>query len=509
MTTAVVVADAILGAPTAGDTVVVEHGRVVSVTRSDQLGTAPTVRHDGAVIVPGFIDSHLHPLGYAALVTGVSVGQAESIGEVQEILAEAATRIPPGGALVAQHLDDSRLGRLPSRHDLDAVVSDRPVLLYRYCGHVAVANTAVLTLARVDEDTEDPPGGSFDRDDDGRPTGVLREMAIDVVSGVVDPLVPAPRPEQVLAAMESLAAKGIVRIGAMVSTERPLWAGVGDEVRGLCEVATDLPLHVDAMVIADTPRRLRHAAENLESAGGRVRFWGWKEFADGSLGGHTAAMWDPFADTGDRGTLRLSPERFREMARTSLDLGGVVAVHAIGDRAIDLTLDLFDQAIAAGADPTRLRLEHVSVPSDMAIARMASTGVTASVQPSFLASEADWVPPRLGSTRIAYPLRRMIDARVTVIGGSDCPVEPPDPLPAIAAAIHRQGWDDGENLTPSEALDLYTGGPAAHFGLPAPLSPGTAADLVVVAGFGSAVPRIEAVYRSGTATSFRPIEWPA
>src|SRR5690606_18441669 len=86
---------------------------------------------------------------------------------------------------------------------------------------------------------------------------------------------------------------------------------------------------------------------------------------------------------------------------------------------------------------------------------------------------------------------------------------PPDPLPAIAAAIYRQGWDDGENLTPSEALDLYTGGPAAHFGLPAPLSPGTAADLVVVAGFGSAGPRIEAVYRSGTATSFRPIEWPA
>src|SRR5690606_19765568 len=127
--------------------------------------------------------------------------------------------------------------------------------------------------------------------------------------------------------------------------------------------------------------------------------------------------------------LRLARARCREVARACRVVGGVVAVHASGDRAIDLTLDLFDQAIAAGADPTRLRLEHVSVPSDMAIARMASTGVTASVQPSFLASEADWVPPRLGSTRIAYPLRRMIDARVTVIGGSDCPVEPPDPLP--------------------------------------------------------------------------------
>ena len=182
--------------------------------------------------------------------------------------------------------------------------------------------------------------------------------------------------------MDALAAVGIVRIGAMVSVGRPLWAGVGNEVEGICSVARDLPIAVDAMVVADTPEDLRAAARRLEAAGGKVRFWGWKEFADGSLGGHTAAMHEPFADGGAVGTLRLAPERFREMARASFDLGGVAAVHAIGDRAIDSTLDLFDEAIRAGADPSRLR-SNTCRSSEAAISRLASMGVVASVQPSF------------------------------------------------------------------------------------------------------------------------------
>lgn len=509
MTATVVVADAVLGAPTPGDAVVIEDGRVVAVTWRDQVGTDPTYRHDGAVILPGLIDSHLHPLGYTALVTGTSVNRAADVGELQEMLAEAAAALPAGGALVAQRLDDTRLGRLPTRHDLDRAVADRPVLVYRYCGHVAVANTAALAAAGVSSGTSDPAGGSFGRDAEGAPTGVLRETAIDVVSRALDPLTPPPRPDQVLAAMDALAAVGIVRIGAMVSVGRPLWAGVGNEVEGICSVARDLPIAVDAMVVADTPEDLRAAARRLEAAGGKVRFWGWKEFADGSLGGHTAAMHEPFADGGAVGTLRLAPERFREMARASFDLGGVAAVHAIGDRAIDSTLDLFDEAIRAGADPSRLRLEHVSVPSEAAISRLASMGVVASVQPSFLVSEPEWVPARLGPGRAAYPLRSMLDAGVRMIGGSDCPVEPPDPLPAIAAAVHRPGWDDGQGLTVEEALALYTSWPADHFAAPPPLGPGAPADMVVVAGeVGSPEARVETVYREGVPASFRPIDWP-
>lgn len=507
--TDVIVADEVLGAPTPGDAVVVEDGRVVAVTWRDQVGIEPTSRHEGAVIVPGFIDSHLHPLGYTALVTGTSVYRADNIGDLQELLAEAAARTAPDAAVMAQRLDDSRLGRLPSRHDLDVAVPDRPVIVYRYCGHVAVVNTKALSVAGIDRDTGDPPGGSFDRDDDGVPTGILRESAIDMVAEVLDPLIPPPRPEQILAAMESLAAMGILRIGAMVSTERPLWAGVGDEVEGICEVAPDLAVAVDAMVVADTPRGLREAADRLESATGPVRFWGWKEFADGSLGGHTAAMWEPYADVGERGTLRLVHDRVRDMAHTSLDLGGIVAIHAIGDRAIDQTLDLFDELIGDGVDPSRLRLEHVSVPTVAAIERLAATGVIASVQPSFLLSEPDWVPSRLGPDRTAYPLRTMTDAGVRMIGGSDCPVENPDPLPAIAAAVHRLGWDDHENLSAAEALMLYTNEPAAHFGVSG-LVPGSAANIVVVqGGIGSPRARLQAVYRNGVAASFRSIEWPA
>lgn len=409
-------------------------------------------------------DHHIHPIGYATLVNGLELMDSVDLADLTARVARFADTVE--GAVIGQRLNDEGLaeGRLPTRDDLDDVIGDRPTLLYRYCGHIAVANSAALSLAGVGSDTPDPEGGSFDRDPTGEPNGVLRETAIQSVSSALAPLVNGPSDAAILRAFGDLAAMGLGSITGIVSAGEPLWCGVTDELDVLCRLAPDLPIDVDVLVIAPDPQLLAEAAEKIRRSQGRVRFLGWKEFADGSFGGHTAALHDPFIDRPDtRGTERLDREHATMMARAAMMLGGTVAVHAIGDRANDAVLDLFEDLVDMGADPTRLRVEHASLLTAAAVERMARLGVTASVQPAFLASEGDWLVKRIGDERMrrVYPFRSLIQAGIQVIGGSDSPVELPDPTIGINAAIGRPGFDPSEGLTPDEAAALFA--PRARF----------------------------------------------
>ncbi len=409
-------------------------------------------------------DHHIHPIGYATLVNGLELMDSVDLADLTARVARFADTVE--GAVIGQRLNDEGLaeGRLPTRDDLDDVIGDRPTLLYRYCGHIAVANSAALSLAGVGSGTPDPEGGSFDRDPTGEPTGVLRETAIQSVSSALAPLVDGPSDAAILRAFGDLAAMGLGSITGIVSAGEPLWCGVTDELDVLCRLAPDLPIDVDVLVIAPDPQLLAEAAEKIRRSQGRVRFLGWKEFADGSFGGHTAALHDPFTDRPDtRGTERLDREHATMMARAAMMLGGTVAVHAIGDRANDAVLDLFEDLVDMGADPTRLRVEHASLLTAAAVERMARLGVTASVQPAFLASEGDWLVKRIGDERMrrVYPFRSLIQAGIQVIGGSDSPVELPDPTIGINAAIGRPGFDPSEGLTPDEAAALFA--PPARF----------------------------------------------
>ncbi|MGA7227407.1 MAG: amidohydrolase [Acidimicrobiia bacterium] len=406
-----------------------------------------------------FHDHHLHPLGYAALVNGLELMGSTTLDDLLGKVAERATATE--GAVIGQRLNDEGLAeaRLPTRHDLDSAVPDRAVLLYRYCGHIAVANTRTLEIAGVEASTPDPAGGSIDRGADSQPTGVLRETAITLVSRALAPMVNGPSDAEILQALARLPAMGLGSITGIVSAGEPLWCGVPDELGTLCRLAPDLPLDIDVLIAADNPSVFADAADQIRRSEGRLRFLGWKEFADGSFGGHTAAMHQPYADRPDTlGTDHLRPDHTIEMARTSILLGGSVAIHAIGDRAIDSVLDVFEDLIAMGAEPPRLRIEHVSIPTGEAIQRMADLGVTASVQPAFLASEGNWLAKRLGDDRMegVYPFRSMMQAGVPLIGGSDSPVELPDPQVGIAAAVDRPGFNPSERLDLPQAEGLFS-----------------------------------------------------
>lgn len=402
-------------------------------------------------------DHHFHPIDYALMVRGLRLDAASSIEEMLGMVADRASRVD--GALIGHRFNEESFAdaRLPSAADIDSVVSDRPVLVFRQCGHIAVANSAALALAGIDGSTGDPEGGSFDRDLRGHPTGVLREKAIGSVAEAVEPLAAQPSDDDLLEALAELPAMGIGSITGIVS------AGVGfsegqDDVDLLVRLAPRLPIGIDVLVICQRPAELAEAALRLERAEGNVRFHGWKDFTDGSLGGHTAALHQPYADQPDnRGMITLEHRRAMEMGQASLDLGGMVALHAIGDRANDLVLDIMADLIAGGADPAHLRVEHASLLSDRAIQRFADLRVTASVQPAFIESDAPWIEKRLGEDRLAmaYPFRSLVEAGVTVIGGSDAPVEHPDPGPAISAATHRPDLNSEQRLNREQAERLF------------------------------------------------------
>ncbi len=407
----------------------------------------------------GYHDHHLHPFGYVGLVSGLSVMDEPDLDSLLAAVAERAASTE--GPVIAQRLNDEGLKeqRLPTARDIDDVVPDRPVLLYRYCGHIAVANTAALTAAGMGSDTTDPPGGSFDRDSSGRPNGILRETAIVPVAAALEPFTLPPSDQVIIESLATLPAMGITSITGIISLSDAIWCAVDDEVETLVRLAPQLPLAIDVLMIGSDPGAFAAAKDRIDKAEGPIRFLGYKDFIDGSLGGHTAAMHEPFSDRPDtRGMERFDHDNLMTMAQTSLELGGQVAIHAIGDRANDTVVDIHHELINGGAAPGSLRIEHASILQPWTISRMAALGITASVQPAFLASEESWLEKRLGTDRMAnaYPFKSLLEAGIPLLGGSDSPVELPNPDIGIGAAVDRHGIGPDEALTHEEAEALFS-----------------------------------------------------
>ncbi len=468
-----------------GDAILVEDGKVLAVGSHSDLAGSASDRHDlgGGVIVPGLRDAHLHPVHYAAALIGTTVSHVADMDQLRAVLAEAAAGLPEGAPLIATRFDDAVVTerRLPTRLDLDPVAGSRPAMVHRYCGHVAIANTPALALAGIDIATPDPEGGIIDRDESGTPTGVLRETAIGLVSTRLRAAV-RPSSADLIDAMTRLAGRGLTSIGAMLGLGDGPWASLGDEVDAMAAVADDLPLKVHGFVIANDPSDLADAKDRLDRAGPRLRWAGLKLFSDGSFGGHTAAMHEPFSDApSESGTLRLRAID-DVLIDAALDRGGMVAVHAIGDRANTVVLDRFQALIERGVAAARLRLEHASVLTPADIDRIGRLGVIASVQPAFIGSEVSWLADRMGAERLAttYAFGSLAAAGARLAGGSDSPVESPDPLAGMALARDRSGIVPDERLDAAAALALFTSGSAAALEEQEPLAEGAPADFVVL-----------------------------
>lgn len=444
----------------------------------------------GAVVTPGFVDTHLHPMPMCFFEAGVDLSGCTSLDEVLDAIADRSRSVAEGEWVFAQQLDDEALvgKRLPDRSDLDRAAGGRPTVVLRRDGHHAIGSSAALAASGITAATPDPPGGVIHRAGDGTPTGLCGEAA----SSLLLDAMPTPPWERFETALDRVIARlvshGVTGISAICQTSREGPAGAAGALEAVAWSALldRVPFDVQTILIgADACELVDQMADTpLHDPARRRRLDGVKLFLDGTFGGHTACLHHPFADAPGSGMLTSDPDDAYAWAELAHLAGRQICVHAIGDAATAEAVRLFTRLADRhpGTGVTH-RIEHASLVDPATIEAMADLGVAAVVQPMFIASERDWLAKRLGDrVESVYPFRSFLDAGVVLAGSSDAPIEEPDVLGAMWAAVDRHGIAPTQALTPDEALEAYTTGPARVRGTAersGRLAEGFDADLVV------------------------------
>jgi predicted amidohydrolase YtcJ len=456
------------------ESILVRDGRIVALTPQAETTTTAApgteiVDLAGAHVLPGLMDAHLHLTAYGTSLEQVDLTGARSWEEVVQRVVRFAAGRSPNEWIEGRGWDQNLWprGAFPDRAALDRAFSDRAVLLRRVDGHAVVANGKALQLAGIGRTTPDPPGGRILRRSDGEPSGVLVDNAVGLVTRMVPKPGAAVIERRILTACHALARFGLTQIDDAGTTEDQL-----SVLRSL-DGSQRLPIRVYVLLDGSDPDLLARELARPPNWGGpaMLRIGGVKLYADGALGSRGALLGADYSDDpGNRGLAVMSAEALTAAVRRAAAARYQVAIHAIGDEAVHRALNAF-----AGLDPRwnvrlRHRIEHSQIVRPEDVKRFAASQVIASIQPTHCTSDMPWAPQRLGPKRIAwaYRWRSLLDADAELAGGSDAPVESPDPKLGLYAARTRKrpdgtpagGWNPGERLRPSEALALFTTGAA-------------------------------------------------
>lgn len=428
---------------------------------------AEEINLQGATAFPGFSDGHVHLTGVGMAAMLLDLVGVESIAAMQQRLREYAAQHTEGPVVgrgwIETHWPERRF---PNRADLDAIVSDRPVVLERIDGHAVVANSAALQLGGIDANTANPSGGSIERDASGAATGML----IDNASALVQSRLPAATPEQMRQAL--------VQAGQIYASRG--WTGICNMSTSGAEAAIfdalaqsgELPLHANLYLTPEDSGSVYERGPYADATG-LVHVRGVKLYMDGALGSRGAALLAPYSDAHSDGLLVTAVDELRGFLTRAREHNVQVASHAIGDRGNRLVLDAYRDTFADNADAlrqARWRIEHSQVLSLEDLPRFAQMGVVASMQPSHAISDLHFAPARLGPNRLAgaYAWKPLLDSGAVIAAGTDAPVEKGDPLIEFYAAAYRhdlQGfagpdWHDENTVSRDQALRMLTWGTA-------------------------------------------------
>lgn len=472
------------------DGVIDRVGSTASIRETVGSGTR-VVDLDGRFAMPGFIDAHTHFLDGGFRLAAVNLRDAASREELARRLEAHAAGLEEGEWILGGDWDHELWGGgLPDRSWIDAVTPDHPVFVTRLDWHMALANSRALELAGVTSDTPSPAGGEVVRDEDGRLTGVFKDEAMALVYRAIPTPTESQRDSALKAAMRHAASLGVTGVTDMGS-----WADL--ETYARARQAGELTVRVYAYVPLSSVDSLARRVESEGRGDEWLRIGGLKGFVDGSLGSGTALFDQPYTDEPENTGLLVTPvdELDRQVRRA--DAAGLqVAIHAIGDRAIRLLLDLYESVSAdGGSRDRRFRIEHAQHLAAADVQRFGQLGVIAAMQPYHAIDDGRWAERRIGSerARLTYAFRSLLQSSATVAFGSDWTVAPLDPLLGVYAAVTRAtldgarpgGWIPEERLEVEEALVAYTSA-AARAGFMedrvGSLAPGRLADLVVLSG---------------------------
>ena len=474
------------------DSIVVANGKVLWIgARHEAPSAQETIDLSGRTVIPGLTDAHIHlfAIAHARLQIPVSPRDAPDIAAVLRLLATRAKTIAPGKWIYAAGLDENGLAerRLPTRSELDAVLPDHPVLVRRFCGHVAVANSAALRFFNIDDSVTDPEGGAFGRDSTGRLDGIAKESAAELFFRAA----PALDRAELVDALR-LTIDDSVRLGLTAAVEAAVGFTVGfdDEQAVWDEIRQGgaVPLRLGFMHQLDPHEA---AARGLAP----VQHPDWqamtlKYFADGIVGARTAAVSEDFFDTPSRGLFMRDEAELQRTIVEAHCAGWQVAVHSCGDRASHCVIKAYEMAgVAHPREDARHRIEHYFVPPEGGLACMKALGAIVVTQPSFLTRMRRSIAGAFGPRAdVCYPGRSVIDAGVTYVATSDAPTGSWSPWDGIADAVFRAA-DNGAPIGPAEAISIreaihsYTVGGAfamKHESWRGTLQPGMAADLIAL-----------------------------
>jgi len=456
----------------------------------------------GMIVLPGLIDSHIH-LEY----TGKSayygdLSSCDSISEFKQAVQQHAERFPEMNWVLGVKWDHSKWDRYPNRHDLDEVVPDRPVFLYRACWHICVCNSKALEVVGISLTPSSPlivEGGFIDVEEDGiTPTGILRENAVSLVVPFISEKSPIIRKRHIMEAIDQCISKGLTCVQSNDEFSWDLYSELQNNqslpIRVFLTIGhKELTSSIEGYTV---PAPIRHPSNQQDRFLSCHRV---KIFSDGSLGAETAALRQPYVGSNSNyGILVLSQEQLNEQVNLAHQKGYRLEVHAIGDRAAESVLNAFEVNGVSKED--RPILTHCQVLGQDLIERMATIGVIANIQPSFVPTDAQWVQKRIEKNvqRYSYCWKTMMEHGVICAGGSDAPIETVNPFQGLYDAITRhtksndlsgekKQIDDvflpDEKLSFAQALWLYTIGgayAAQQENYLGQLSPGFAADFVVL-----------------------------
>jgi hypothetical protein len=464
---------------------------VGSTAEVEQLVGASTrvIDAKGQMLVPGFNDAHLHFIDGGLRLATVQLRDAKTPAEFAARLKDFAASVPKGTWIIGGDWDHELWGgELPHRDWIDSVTPDHPVWVNRLDGHMSLANSVALRAAGVTAATPEVPGGTIVRGPQGEPTGILKDNAQTLVDRVRPPLSAEMSDRALEAAMRFVAEQGVTSVQNMGT-----WEELDTFERA--HQAGRLRTRIYAAVPLETWERLRDTVARRGRGDAWLRIGGLKGYVDGSLGSHTAAFHEPFTDApGDKGLLVNTSEDLYRWVSGADKEGLHVMVHAIGDRAIQLQLDIFARVAAEnGPRDRRFRIEHAQHIAPRDVKRFAEQDVIASMQPYHAIDDGRWADRVIGPERAktTYAFKSLLDVGARLAFGSDWYVAPPTPLEGIYAAVTRRtlddrnpgGWVPEQRIGVEDALRAYTlGGAYASFEEQekGSLEPGKLADLALI-----------------------------
>lgn len=425
----------------------------------------------GKMMIPGMADAHLHLYAYCQNLTFVDLSKVHNINEMINLMKEKVKNVKKGDWVKGVNFDQSKWkeNRFPTLQEMDSISKDNPIIIKRCCLHAVVANSKALKIAGIGKNYQAGSGGIVELDKDSMPNGILREQSTKVFDDILpDPLKDIEVQKKIMQdVLNDMSSKGITTIHTYAAK---IWQYNEDiNIYKNFEKEGKLPLRVTVCIDELFEPEIL-TKEKLNNPYRKVQLGAYKIFSDGSMGSRSAALKKPYSDDPQNsGFMLFTQEELNNKILTGYEHGLQPAIHAIGDRALDMTLAAIEYTLKTTKEKgmtdeeqkNRLpfRIIHVQMIDDDLLKRMKKLPLVLDIQPIFLCTDLHWIEDRIGKERLkgSFALKTMEKAGLIQTGGSDCPVETYEPLKGIYAAITRQDMEGypTEGFLPEERLSVY------------------------------------------------------